>query len=323
MQTTTRIAAILITVLAAASCVCAGYISAPPGCAVQDTVFAIPPGGYPASFDVLPSGDFVVHTGQQILEVKRNGSSSVIYSYPEPVYGSLVKVDERRRCIFFGESSTGIISVMDLDGGNPRDIAQADFNFDLELNSKGEVYVVWGAYDPITWAAVSRISKLHLVTGELDLIAEIDGPTGSIAFDRRDNLIYGTVSPVWGELGGQKIVRFSARQVRSAEGDGWLVLNDGEILLDDVDSPYDIAFDNTGRVCFTSTVAAPSAIWREKWDWVYPMSSVDPSGILFLTTLRWNEAARSFSTMVGGMYDDNWNPVGVISTLVRGKGRAD
>jgi len=313
--------AILATMLlAVAGSAWAGYISAPPGYSVHDTVFEIPAGGYPAGFDVLPDGSFVVHTGQHILKVAKDGESNILYSYPEAVFGSILTIDHAGGRIFFGESSNGTIGAMGLDGSDPEIIATVSFNFDLELNSRGQIFVVW---TPSFWDTLqtTNVSLLDPETGMLDLILQVAGPTGSIAFDRFDNLIYGTVAGVWGQQGGEKLVRFTAAQVAGAVGETHLTVDDGDILVDDVDSPYDIAVDTAGKICFTSTVSTPSTLWRLNGDSVVAMSWTDPEVFHYMSVLQWHPDARGFSVLVGGVYGPDWSPVGVISTLVRGRGR--
>jgi len=307
-----------ITLVLVAACAWAGYISAPPGYSIHEIVFALPPGAFPASFDILPSGEFVVHTGRNILKVAWDGTSEVLFTYPEDVFGSFVTVDPERARIIFGESSYGGIKVMGLDGHDSGDAGVVPFHFDLEVDASGRPFVV---STPGFGSGICEISILDPNAGTLDLIAQVPGATGPLAFDRRDNLVCGTVSPRWGEQGGQKILRFSAEQVESAVGEGWLTAEDAEVLADDVDSAYDLAFDMAGRICFTSTVSAPSAIWRVNQRSVDLMSSVDPSTYHDLPALRWNRRTHGFSVMVGGVFDQSLNAVGVISTLVRGQGR--
>lgn len=268
----TRRAILAGLLLAVAMSAQAGYIAAPPGYSVHDTVFQIPAGGYPASFDILPDGSFVVHTGQHILKVAKDTESSILYSYPEAVFGSILTIDHAGGRIFFGESSNGTIAVMGLDGSDPEIIAAVPFNFDLELNGRGQIFVVWG------------------------------------------------------QQGGEKLVRFTAAQVAGAVGESHLSVEDGDILADDVDSPYDIAVDTAGKICFTSTVSTPSTLWRLNGDSVVAMSWMDPEAfhymsVLYVSVLQRHPDARGFSVLVGGVYGPDWSPVGVISTLVRGRGR--
>lgn len=316
-----RFIAIAVLVVGLASIAWAGYISAPHGYSVYDTVFQVPVGGWPASFDILPDGSFVVHTGQYVLKVEKSGASRVLFSYGRPTYGSFVKVDGERKHVLFGESSTGLICVMGLDGSSPRPVTTAPFNFDCEIDRSGRAFVVWSPTGYSISPQVVNISAIDMETGDLDLIVQGAGPTGSIAFDKKGNLIYGTVSSIWGQRGGQKLYRFSAEQVASAYGEGFLSLEEGEVIADDVDSPYDIAIDVTGRICFTSTVSSPSTIWRLEGNQVVSCGSMDPTSWTYASAMRWNANAGGFSVLVGGVFDNQWNPLGVISTQVRGVGR--
>jgi hypothetical protein len=276
------ITALLVAALAAPAA--AGHLVVPPGYGLSEVSFT----GFVGGFDIAPNGDFIVLEDQNLYEVTPAGSFvRDLYTYPSFVYGSFVRVDAARGRVYFGESSNGWISSVGLDGSNPTDAAKVPLNYDFALNDLGQAFVVAG---PAVYL---------LGAGGPDQIVSASGASGPLAFDADGNLYYGTASSVWGEIGGQAIVRWTASQVAAAVGPGALTIADGEKLLDDIDGPSGFAFDPSG-LYFTSSVQYPGQVVRYAGGAASVVTAADPAaGYSWLTAIRTNPATGTISVLVG------------------------
>jgi len=276
--------ALLFTVLAIP--VCAEHIIPPYGYGVSEILFT----GFVGGFDVLSNGNFIVFEGQDIYEITPYGtrvSATPIYSFESTVWGSFVRVDENSGRIYFGESGNGTIKSIALDGSDLQEVATVPFNYDFVLGPEGNKYVVSG-------------SSVYLL-GENgpDEILRAPGASGPVAVDVDGNLYYGTASSVWGTIGGQCIVKFSAEQVAGAVGDGVLSVEDGIKLQDDIDGPSSFAIDSSS-LYYTQSIQYPGQIMKYSDGVASIFATADPSaGYSWITTIRTNAATGAISVLVG------------------------
>ena len=203
------IAALLIAALSVPAL--AGQLVVPSGYALSEVSFS----GFVGGFDVAPNGNFIVLEDQNLYEITPGGSVvRSLYTFQNPVWGSFVRVDAAAGKVYFGESGGGWIKSCGLDGSNPTDVAQVPFNYDFALNAAGDAFVVSGS------------SVYLLGDSGPDEIVRASGASGPLAFDADGNLYYGTASSIWGQVGGQSIVRWTAAQVAGAVGDGVLTVGE-------------------------------------------------------------------------------------------------
>ena len=281
-----RMVIVMLLVAAAVVPASSGQLVVPPGYTLSEFTLE----GFVGGFDIAPNGNFIVLQDQNLSEFTPGGSLvRTLYSFPSFVYGSFVRVDPSSGRVYFGESSNGTIKSVGLDGSNPTDVAVVPFNYDFALNGFGQRFVVAGP-------AIYLLGS----TGA-DMILSASGASGPIAFDPDGSLYYGTVSSKFGELGGQSLVRFSASQVASAIGGGYLTVADGETLLADIDSPSGFAWDPSG-LYFTSSVQYPGKVMRYAGGTASIFTTADPNaGYSWLTTIRTIPSTGAVSVMVGRM----------------------
>lgn len=285
-----------LAILIAAGQVCASHVVAPAGYTAGDTVFPIPSEWTVYGFDRLPNGNFVVFIDDSIVQVTPSGVvSTPLYSFGSSIYGSFLKV--LGNSIYFGESSNGTIWHMGLDGSSPTLMGAIGNNYDLAFNSLGQAFV---SANP-GWAG----QKLFYFDGTADeVVTDLAGYSGPLAFDASDNLLYGTAYA----SGGDSLLRFSSTAVAGAIGSGYLTQASGEVLAD-IAPPSDMEIDSLGNVFFTNN------------ETLYRLQSESSSATSFatsewwLTSLRYYASDGSFSVLVNGDTDENGNPLGVISTL--------
>ena len=276
------IAALLVAALAAPAG--ASHLVAPPGYGLSEVSFT----GFVGGFDIAPNGDLIVLEDQALNEITPGGSFvRNLYTFESFVYGSFVRVDAAAGKVFFGESSNGWIRSVGLDGSSPTDVARVPLTYDFALNGLGQAFVVAG---PATYL---------LGAGGPDQIVSASGASGPLGFDADGALYCGTASSVWGEIGGQAIVRWTAAQVAGAVGPTVLTVADGVKLLDDIDGPSGFALDPSG-LYFTSSVQYPGQVLRYAGGAASVVTTADPAaGYSWLTTIRTNPATGAISVLVG------------------------
>jgi hypothetical protein len=187
-------------------------------CAAQPA-FAIatymPPAGYQAktyysypgrtiqSFDFDSAGRLYLLTDNQYVIRQDGNQETVLYDYGTPTWGSFLAVSGDAVC--FGESMTGTIRSVSTSDGSSTTLFSLAGNFDLAFNSTGQIFV---SANP-AWTG----NSIYYYDGsELDLVADAGGYSGPLAFDRNDNLYYGT--------SGGEAVYYTAQQIADAISSG-------------------------------------------------------------------------------------------------------
>ena len=208
------------------------------GSTTQDTTFSIPSAWSVYGFDVLTSGNYVAFIDKDIVEITPSGTvSSPLYSFSSSVYGSFVKVHDNS--IYFGESSNGTIWKMGLDGSNPTQLGTVGNVYDMAFNSTGQAFV---SANP-DWEG----QKLLYLNGSNDeIVTGLDGYSGPLSFDSKDNLLYGTVFA----SDGDSILRFGSTDVAGAIGSSSLSPGDGYSVAS-VAAPSDMEIGNNGDIYYT------------------------------------------------------------------------
>ena len=133
-----------------------------------------------------------------------------LFSYGSFVYGAFVSVEGGK--VYFGESSTGSIRSVNLDGSSPVLIGTVAGNFDMAFSASGAF--VSANPDTTFVNPQNRVVRLDLGTGVTDLILDATPDySGPIEFDDSGAMIYGVAN---GAIGG--IYRYAAAQVAGAIG---------------------------------------------------------------------------------------------------------
>lgn len=140
-----------------------------------------------------------------------------LFSFGSFVFGSFVTIEAGK--VYFGESSTGSIRSVNLDGSSPVLIGSVVGNFDMAFSAAG----AFVSANPDTTFAnpQNRVVRLDLGTGATDLILDATPDySGPVEFDGSGAMIYGVAN---GAIGG--IYRYSAGQVAGAIGAGSFALS--------------------------------------------------------------------------------------------------
>jgi len=139
------------------------------------------------------------------------GGTTTLYSFSGGVFGAFVRLigDD----VWFGESSDNWIRTIPKAGGTAEDIIELTGQYDLKVNSNGEIFATANPGGFTTADSVIYYLAYDdlLGTYDADLIADIGGYSGPIEFDAADNLYYG-----FPNYGAGEVVYFDAADVATA-----------------------------------------------------------------------------------------------------------
>lgn len=220
-----------------------GAVTTGPGFA-HHAVVAAPAGSFIGGMDALPNGNVALFDGTAILELDPSSGAVVgtLFTPPSFVFGSFVETDPSGTFLLFGESSTGTITRVPLDGSPTSVVGTIPFNFACAFDAVGAAYV---AASPTF--ATTQVYRVNLTSGAADLILDMSGPSGPIAFDSSNALYYAEASAAFPAPSGQQtIYRFSAAKVATATGPGHLGAADGTPFVPSVTAIADLVFDDEG-----------------------------------------------------------------------------
>ncbi len=273
-----------------------GHATQPDGYTVSDITFA----SWVRGFDILPNGWFVVMDGAydplsglentRIFVVTPTGTQvgDDIYTYPEPVFGSFVKVDAVRGLIYFGENWNGTIRSINFDGSGLRDVATVLNNYDAAIASDGRLLVTAAN---LSWTA----SDILLMT-DLGPKVVVDSPSpysGPIAFDSYGNLCYGTA----GIANGDFIMAWSAEQLQQAYVSDPLTTLDGNTIVSDLFGLSGMDIDDSGIFFSSNSWVGPYKLMH--WDWNYGGLSEFASADSWIGCVRINPDNGAISVASG------------------------
>jgi hypothetical protein len=155
--------------------------------------FAIPdlpqPGGVVLE---LASGDLVNYDGQFVRHFDPAGVElSVLADLGGPNFGGIFELDPSETFLIVGESSQGDVWRVELDGSGFTFLNNVFFNFDAEFAPDGRLYVSAATGGFFTG---NDILRLDTVSGAIQSVAQVSGPSGPLTFDSAGNLYYATQS---------------------------------------------------------------------------------------------------------------------------------
>lgn len=145
--------------------------------------------------------------------LKRNAtdgylSATPLFDFGGSVFGSFVTIESGK--VYFGESSSGAIRSMNLDGTAPLLIGSVTGNYDLAF-SGGNAFVSANA-DTTFANPVSKVSTFNLATGAMQTVLDARPDySGPIEFDDSGALLYGVARSSIGD-----IYRYSSGAVANA-----------------------------------------------------------------------------------------------------------
>ncbi len=207
-------------------------------------VAAAPAGAFPGGLDVLPNGHVALFDGQAIVELDPSTGAVVqtLHAPAAAVFGSFVRTDPTGTFLLFGESSAGTITRVPLDGSPATVVATIPFNYDCAFDAVGAAYV---SASPSF--VTTQVFRVDLGSGGTDLILDMPGPSGPIAFDATNALYYADADPSFPPAAGaQTVFRFPAAKLAAATGPSHLTVADGAPFVTGLTAVPDLVFDGRG-----------------------------------------------------------------------------
>ncbi len=238
-----RVSIALLCVAAAAGRVSAA-VDVPDGFAV--TSFSVAPAGaLVGALDRLPNGRLALFDGVELAEIDPLTGSKVhsLHTPASTVFASFVRTDPTGTYALFGETSNHEIWRVPLAGGAATLVATIPYNYACWFRAPGRAVIAHGDAS----FQSTRIVELDVATGATDVIADVPGPSGPVAFDADGNLYYGTNDPSFPAPPHQQtVLRFAADAVLSALGPGSLTDTQATVFATGFTAISSFAFDGEG-----------------------------------------------------------------------------
>jgi hypothetical protein len=268
---------------------------------------------YLGGFDYAPNGNIIAYSGKSVIEVTPTGTVvRTLYTSSTTLASSFLKVDGTNGKVYFGESSTGTIKAVNLDGSGLRDVTTVNFNYDMVIGPSGRLIVSASSAD---WSS-TYLYSINAATGATSLFGTVAGPSGPLALGADGSLYYGTATGDWSATGTQGILSWSSSLLNDAlAGTGSLSASNASSVIGNTDNVNSMAFDAAGRLYYTTSQQQPGRIWRVSGGSQELAAASNGQGYYWLTTLRYNQATDQLAVNVGGVYDDIGRNVGVIATV--------
>ncbi|MBI4603438.1 MAG: hypothetical protein HY721_15915 [Planctomycetes bacterium] len=247
-----------------------------------------------------PDGRIVTYeSGSGQIKVHDGGSEAarVLATFDPPVFGSFIVPSPAGDALVFGESSQGGVYSVPLGGGAPVLVDSIRFNFDLAFDPEGRGFV--SAPGLARWNSI-RLLDADPAAESREVVIDLEGYSGPLAFDREGDLYYGTA-----KAGPQSLILFARGQVEAALSGDPLVEADGLVVLADVGSFYGLRWA-AGQLYFTDLGFATGTGGLYRVDpgedfAVSPLALFEPSetGIVSPTFLALREGSRPFAPGAG------------------------
>jgi hypothetical protein len=170
------------------------------------------PGG---SIAELADGRLLSFDGQFVQLFDAAGATSVtLHDFGLFQFSGALELAPDETYAIVGESSTGGIWRVELDGSGVSFLATLDFNYDAAFAPDGSLYVSAAVNG---FGAPNDVLRVDPVSGATTLVARLDGPSGPIDFDAQGNLFYATQSPLFpAPAGSTDVVFLTEQQLSSA-----------------------------------------------------------------------------------------------------------
>ncbi len=236
-----------------------------------------PPAGYTSSvyythsdkiqsFDIDASGNLYLFKDNQYITKYSGGGETTLYNYGSSIYGSFLTV--KGGTVYFGESSGGVVKSMPTSGGSATDLFTLSGNYDMAFNNSGQAFL---SANP---GGMSSENKIYHWNGTTtDLIGDMGGYSGPLAFDSNGDLFYG-----FPNYGAGEVVYFTSTQIAGA-----LANNDpdtAELGSSDWTS-YESGLDACSGFVFDDDATTQdlfSSSWQNSVTRVYGLNSSDAFG---------------------------------------------
>lgn len=247
----------------------------------EATTYALPPpqafiGG--CAFD--PGGAPLVFDGEALVRVQGGGIEE-IYRPSEPVFGSFVKV--RGAKAYFGESTNGTITEIDLAAGAARVVEIVAFNTDLAFDAAGRAFVSAPSPNAAPGEALNGFFLLDLDPATPpDLVVEVPGYSGPLAFGPGGDLFIATA----GWMVPVDVLRFPAAAVEAGIGPSHATAAGGAVHCAQLPGAYGLAFGSFGYLYAADSVRGC-------------VTAIRPDG----TAFTWAAPAEGYASVTSIDYD--------------------
>ena len=185
----------------------------------------------------------------ELIKVDAKGKRTVLHRLPTTHSLGLVAIPNGSQEIFFTDFSTGDFFRRHVLTQKQVAIKGVGNTFDVAVTQKGNVLVVANPRWPANGAA-SGIWLVDTAQGKHREVIQLSGPSGPLALDVQDNLLYATqphTSPA--PKGSVKVIRFPQRLVQKAIAGGKpLTISQATVVLKGLDGALDLAFDDQKRL---------------------------------------------------------------------------
>ena len=218
-----------------------------------DAIAVAPAGAFVGGMCILSNGHYALYDGSSVIEVDATDGSFVqtLYTPVGMPFGSFLVLGPTGGLLYFGESSIGTITEIDLFDLSNAVVGKLSLPYDFAFDGAGRAFVSWS----LGFGFGSTVSHIDLVSGTLTEIVDSDDASGPIAFDADGGMFYGFPdTSAWPPpLDGSKVVSFTKAQIDStlAGGSPWLE-SDG-VLVAQVDGVADFAVDESGDLFVTDS----------------------------------------------------------------------
>ncbi len=152
--------------------------------------------------------------------IKRTASSgfadrSEIFEYVGSPFGAFVTVQNGR--VYFGESSSGSIRSVMLNGSDPTLHAAVPNIYDLVFSPAGDAFI---SANSESFSGKNQLGALNLLTGDVRIIVSTNDFSGPIEFDADGNLYYGGSG-----FGESEVFQFTPSQIAAAATGSPIILS--------------------------------------------------------------------------------------------------
>ncbi|HNR98563.1 MAG TPA: hypothetical protein PKX48_02095 [Planctomycetota bacterium] len=228
-----------------------------------------------------PDGAPLVFDGQALVRILDGGGSEEIYRPQEPVFGSFVKA--RGGKVYFGESTNGTITEIELATKAWRVVEVAAFNMDLAFDAAGRPFVSALSPNGSVDKPLNGIFLLDLDPATPpDLVVEVPGYSGPLAFGPGGDLFVATAAA----MGPADVLRFPAAVVAAGIGPAHATAADGAIFCAQLPGAYGLVFGSFGLLYASDS-------------WNGCVTAIRPDG----TAFTWAAPVEGYASVTSIDYD--------------------
>lgn len=187
-----------------------------------------------------PHGEPIAYENGEI-RLYGEKTSRVLASFEPPVFGGLSSPAPDGAAIYFGESTSGNIYRVPLDGSGVQLVDNLGLNFDLAFAPEGAPVAIAGRGFISGTTGFGTRNSIWLLDDEPEspndeIVTNIPEFSGPLTFDMDGNLYYVTAGADFADEGesGQRLVRFSPELLRQGFGEGAVDFSAAEVVLSEL-----------------------------------------------------------------------------------------